>query len=284
MIDELDEVLRQLLIREIPIKNGEVDIKFEQPKREWSSRLSRPTLNLFLYDVRENSKLRQAQPMWHIERNQDGTATRRLKPVRVDLHYMITAWTSDPEDEHRLLASTLLALFRNPNLPEELLPESFENQPAPVSVMAAQEDELQNPADVWSSLDNELRPAITCVVTLALDPYHPISGPIVRTRELRMGQATAPLSQQLDGATEPDTFWTIGGTVRSHRPLEKARLTLVERGLDVPLQLEGGEQTEARFSIGRLEAGDYTLEVAVDGGQPRRYKISVPSPDYDLEV
>jgi hypothetical protein len=57
MIDELDEVLRQLLVREIPIKNGEVDIKFEQPKREWSSRLSRPTLNLFLYDVRENSKL-----------------------------------------------------------------------------------------------------------------------------------------------------------------------------------------------------------------------------------
>ena len=52
----------------------------------------------------------------------------------LDLHYMITAWTSDPEDEHRLLASTLLALFRNPNLPEELLPESFENQPAPVSV------------------------------------------------------------------------------------------------------------------------------------------------------
>jgi len=64
MIDELDEVLRKFLIREIPIKNTDVDIKFDMPKREWSARLNRPTLNLFLYDIRENTKLRQAQPMW----------------------------------------------------------------------------------------------------------------------------------------------------------------------------------------------------------------------------
>ena len=277
MIDELDEVLRKFLIRELPIKKNEVDIKFEQPKREWSSRLNRPTLNLFLYDVRENRELRQAQPTWQVERH-NGSVTRRLKPVRVDLHYMITAWTSDPEDEHRLLASTLLALFRNPDLPEDLLPESFQNQPVPISVMVAQEEELQEPADVWSALDNEMRPAITCVVTMALDPYRPIVGPMVRTRELRFGQAAVPLREQLDEPTKPETFWTIGGTLRSDQPLENVRLTLVERGLEVPLQPEG------RFAIGRLEAGDYTLEVAVDGGPPHRYKITVPSPDYTLEV
>ena len=43
MFHDLDEVLRQLLIEEIPIKNGEVDIEFDQPSREWSARLSRPT-------------------------------------------------------------------------------------------------------------------------------------------------------------------------------------------------------------------------------------------------
>lgn len=278
MINDLDEVLRQFLIRELPIRNREVDIAFDQPKREWSSRLSRPTLNLFLYDVRENKELRQAQPAWMIDRRPDGTATQRRRPVRVDLHYMITAWAAEAEDEHRLLARTLMAFFRYPHLPEDLLPEIFQAQPVPMAVMTAQEEELTNPADVWSALDNEFRPAVVCVITMALDPYKPIVGPLVRTRELRFGQAARPLRQQLDEPTKPDVFWTIGGTVHSKKPLENVRLTLVERGLDVPLQPKG------RFAIGRLEAGDYTLEVSVDGDQPRRYKITVPSPDYDLEV
>ncbi len=98
MINDLDETLRKLLIREIPIKNGEVEISFDQPKREWSARLNRPTLNLYLYDIRENNKLRQTQPMWEVERQANGTVTQRRKPFRVDLHYMITAWAAEPED------------------------------------------------------------------------------------------------------------------------------------------------------------------------------------------
>ena len=279
MIDELDEVLRKFLIREIPIKNTDVDIKFDMPKREWSARLNRPTLDLFLYDIRENAKLRQAQPMWEIERNKD-QAIQRRKPVRLDLHYMITAWASEPEDEHRLLSRTLMAFFRHAHLPEDLLPESLQGQPVPIPVIAAQQEELQNPADVWSALDNELRPAIVCVVTLALNPYHPLTTSLVRTRELRIGPSPVPLWQQLERQAAPDLFWTIGGTLRSDKPLNVAgvRLTLVEQGQAVTVQPEG------RFTIGNLKAGDYTLEVAVDGGQPRRYKITVPSPDYDLEV
>jgi len=278
MINELDEVLRQLLVRELPIKKNEVEIKFDQPRREWSARLSRPTLNLFLYEVRENTRLRQARPAWQVERHADGTATRRLKPVRVDLHYMITAWAAEPEDEHSLLARTLLALFRHPQLPEDLLPESMQNQPAPISVLVAQEDELQNPADVWSALDNEMRPAITFVATMALDPYRPITGPVVRTRELRFGQAAAPWQQELDEPAAARTYWTIGGTLHTDTPLEEVRLTLVERGQDVTVQSDG------RFAIGRLQAGDYTLEAARDGGKARRYRITVPGPDYDIEA
>jgi hypothetical protein len=61
MIADLDETIRKLMIAEIPIKNGEIEVSFEQPKREWSSRLSKPTINFFLYDVRENNILRQHQ-------------------------------------------------------------------------------------------------------------------------------------------------------------------------------------------------------------------------------
>jgi hypothetical protein len=281
MIDDLDEALRKLLVRELPVKNGEVDIQFHQPRHEWSAKLSRPTLNLFLYDLRENLKLRYTASGWEIERRSDGTAMQRRKPFRADLHYMITAWANEPEDEHRLLARTLMALFRVPELPDELVPESLKDQPAPISLKVAQYDTGQNLSDLWSAMDNELRPAITCMVTLALNPYHPITGPMVRTRELRFGQAQEPVDlEELVRRAGADTFWTIGGALRSKQPLDldKMRLRLIERGLEVKLQPEG------RFAVGNLEAGDYTLEVTANGGAPRRFKIKVPAPDYDIEV
>jgi hypothetical protein len=82
----------------------------------------------------------------------------------------------------------------------------------------------------------------------------------------------------LDEQAGRDEFWTIGGNLHSDRPFEDLSLTLVERGLYVPI-LPGG-----RFTIGNLRAGQYTLEVSVEGEEPRRHAITVPAPDYDLEV
>ncbi len=280
MFDELDEALRRFLLRELPIQNGEVDIAFDQPKREWSARVSRPTLNLFLYDVRENQKLRQVQPLWETERNPDGSATQRRKPVRVDLHYMITAWAMDPEDEHRLLSRCLMALFRFSNLPDELLPDGLQTQARPLPVLAAQTGQLDNPTDIWNVLDNEMHAAITCTITMALDPYTPMSVPLVRTRQLQFGQSGAPASRQLDSDQSPDQYWTIGGHLNSQQPLEleTLRLVLVEQGRLVPVLPDG------QFTIGRLRAGAYTLEITVGDRPPQRYAITVPSADYELEV
>ena len=277
MFHDLDEALRQLLMEEMPIKNGEVDISFDQPKREWSARLSRPTLNLFLYDMRENRKLRQSQE-WIVEQNRDGTVSQRRQPARIDLHYLVTAWANDPDDEHNLLARALMALFRQPHLPKKLLPESLLDQPAPIPLQVAQEENLPNPSDVWNVLDNEMRPAIVLTTTLAVDPYQPLVTPLVRTRELRFGQSGEPLEKQLTDGSATDVFWTIGGTVHTDRPLDTLHLKLMEQGADVTIGDEG------RFSIGRLKAGDYTLEIVVDGRESSRHKISVPAPDYDIHL
>jgi len=58
---------------------GLFSLSFEEPDREWSGRLSRPTVNCFLYDVRENHEFRrtalhhaQYQPL-----GADGSAERR---------------------------------------------------------------------------------------------------------------------------------------------------------------------------------------------------------------
>jgi hypothetical protein len=273
MIEDLDEALRQLLIREIPIKNGEVEISFDHPKREWSSRLSRPTINLFLYDLHENTKLRK-QPGWTVSSRGNGQVTQEREPLRMDLHYMITAWATEAEDEHRLLTRSIMALARYATLPRDVLPESLQDQPVDITLEVSQPTALQNATDIWSVLDNEMRPAIGVSLTLALSPYAPMVGPLVRSRELRS-------EQQLDlpGTTTPSRqMWTVGGVIRTDKPLDTISLTLVERDANIPLQDEG------RFVLSNLTAGNYTLEVAVRGGKPRRHKIKVPAPDYDLEV
>ncbi len=278
MFHDLDQALRQLLIREMPIKNGEVDVTFNQPSREWSGRLSRPTLNLFMHDIRENLKVRQSQ-QWTVEKNPDGTATQRRVPPRIAVHYMITAWANDPDDEHNLLARALMALYRFPYLPADLLPASLLDQPVPIPLEVTQEDTLRNPADVWSALDNEIRPVITLVVTVAVDPYQPLVTPLVRAQEMRIGQSRAPaIAQELIDSAISSVSWTIGGTILTKRPLEELRLRLLERGLDVPIQEDG------QFSIRRLHAGDYTLEVTSGGSTVKQQKITVPGPDFDVEV
>jgi hypothetical protein len=125
-----------------------------------------------------------------------------------------------------------------------------------------------------------MRPAISLIITLSIDPYTPLTVPLVRAREIRVGQSALPTSRRLDEATVADSFWSIGGHLTSKKPLdfEKISLSLVERGEKVVLQPDG------QFVIGRLRAGVYTLEVAVGSDPARRYSISVPAADYVLEV
>jgi hypothetical protein len=280
MFDEIDEVLRKLLVREIPITNGEIDIAFDQPKREWSARLSRPTLNLFLYDVRENAKLRQQGQGPELERAiQAGTVTQKHKAHRVDLHYAITVWAKEPADEHRLLAATLLALFRHATLTEDLS-ESLQDQPTPIALKVAQYDELDKPSDLWNVMDNQQRPVINLVVTLALHPFKPLVGPIVRTRELVIGQAVAPTSsRQLSAEAGARRTWTVGGQVHSQNgPLSHLQVVLQPLGQEAVLQAEG------RFVLSGLEAGDYVLEISAADRSPVQYNVKVPAPDYEFVI
>ncbi len=288
MLEDLDETIRQLLIAEIPIKNGEVEISFEQPKREWSARLSRPTLNLFLYDVRENNTLRQHQWERLPGNGSDGKAHLKRMPFRVDCTYMLTSWATVPEDEHRLLTRSLLALFRFPVLPEDRLVGSMRNPPFDIQTRLASHDKLTNPAEVWSSLDNEIRPSISYVITLALDPWTEISGPLVRTMRLHSGQAEAlPASQHLVEETRSEMI-DIGGTVRDKTgdgaPIPGIKVAIKGTGLSAKSNDKG------HFILGSLLPGKYTLlawpSQEKQGVKPIEKQITVPAEkgDYDIEV
>jgi len=283
MISDLDETIRQILIKDLPVKNGEIDIKFEQPKREWSARVSKPTVNLFLYDIRENNILRQSQ--WEHIREKNGTYTKKRSPMRVDCFYMLTTWASDPEDEHRLLTRSIMALYRYPILPEDRLVGMMRNPLFEVQAHLAAHDRLTNPAEVWASLDNEMRPSVSYVVSLALDPWSEVTGPAVRTLTFHVGQALAPdREQSLQAGGDVAGLIYFGGTLRQRgdgqNPMSGIRVAVKGTGLFATSDAQG------RYRLGGLPPGDYVLVIWPPTGKPIEKPVILPAQadDYDILV
>ena len=74
-------------------------VRFEPPTPDWSSTLKRPTVDLFLYDVIEDTDRRSAD--WEDHRGDDGRVIGRQPPVRYyRLSYLVSAWGKSTEDEH----------------------------------------------------------------------------------------------------------------------------------------------------------------------------------------
>jgi hypothetical protein len=283
MFDDLDETIRQLLITEMPVKNGEVEISFDQPKREWSAHQSRPTVNLFLYDVRENNTLRQHQWEQMPGSGKDGMAHLKRTPYRVDCTYMLTTWASVPEDEHRLLTRCMLTLFRFPALPEDRLVGELRNPPFEIQAVLARHDRLTNPAEVWSSLDNEIRPSVSYVITLALDPWQEITAPVIRTRTLLTGQSSDLPRSRISNATREERE-VIGGKVT-----ESGRDGAPLSGIDVAVKGTGlftKTDPEGRFVLGSLPPGTYTLVAWPTQGKPKEKRIRIPEKEgnYDMTI
>lgn len=286
MIYEINNALRELLIREMPIKKGEVDIAFEQPKRDWSARLNKPTLNFFLYDLRENVELRGSE-LWTRQDNPDGTVTLKRNPVRIDLQYLVTSWAREIQDEHRLLSVALTALLRQPAIPEDLFPNNLKEQQTPIRLNVAQGNVLGNLSELWSTLDNDLHPGIRLTVTYSVDPYKPVTYTTVRTTEMRFLQDPDPDAVQISAARSqkppaPElsrTAFLVNGQVSSNKYSPSVlRLVLVETGGEIEINEDGN------FKIGYLREGDYNLNVIVNGRVLKRQTLQVPSINYDIKL
>jgi hypothetical protein len=284
MIAEIDTALRELFVREMPIRKGEIEIAFELPKREWSAKLNKPTLNLYMFDIKENVELRGSKQTFR-EEHEDGTITLRRNPVRVDLHYLLTAWTKDIQDEHHLLSSALVTLLSQPVLPQDLMPESLKNHSFPVRIEIAQKDVMSNITDLWSTLDNEIRAGLRLTVTFSIDPYKAETRSMVRTTELHFLQLSNPElaasqgSQPKDNAAPSKTYFMINGRVTSDKFSPSVlKLVLNETGQET-LPNEAGE-----FKFAGLQAGEYHLDILTNDRILKHQKIQVPSANYEIRV
>jgi hypothetical protein len=174
MIRDLDDTLKKLLQTQATASSelAGADVSFDLPDKDWRATLTKLTVNCYLYDLRENRELRTYEPL--VVRSADGKrALRRRPPVRVDCAYCITGWspaTSESvAEEHRLLSQILVVLFRNRTIPTAALQGSLATQVPPYPWLIAAPDGVKNPPEFWGALDQQLKPSLNYVVTLAYD-------------------------------------------------------------------------------------------------------------------
>lgn len=179
MMHEVDEALRRVL-RRGALPDGAGDVAFEAPSRDWAARRNTPTLNAYLYDIREDVARRERGAI--AERDARGVVVRRRQPPRwFRLSYLVTAWTSRPEDEHRLLSAALGCLLGQETLPPEALTEALRALEATIPLtVAVPPPESRSIADIWSALGGELKPSLDVVITVPfpVTPSYEVAPPV----------------------------------------------------------------------------------------------------------
>jgi hypothetical protein len=268
MFSDLDETIKQVLIKEGQLDPAEIEISFEIPNREWSAGIAKPTINCYLFDIRENRELRQGG----MQTDRNGAApARRRPPLRLDLTYLITAWTRAVEDEHRLLWHALRTLMRFSALPPALLQGELEGHALPVHTRLAQEGVLKSPGEFWTALENQLKPSLNFVCTLAVEHDRVPAGPPVLTFTTRLR------TLELEAAGAGET--RLGGVVRDPAGQPLADVTIAVEGHGAPATTG----PDGRFILRVPAPGPYIL-VARAGAKITRQAVSVPAPDYSLTL
>lgn len=311
MIPHLDNAIRELLMQEVgalrppppptpPPPVTEQQVRFQPPDEAWRNHVSTLgtllALNVYLVDLRENRKLRSNK---RVRRFENGVVEDEPAPMRLDCHYLISAWsptdpspTAEPSvDEHLLLYEVSAVLVDNAPLnPSRIfppgsaalaaIPEAIRDLDLPTEVLPP--EGFPKLAEFWGAMGTGAlwKPVVYLIVTLPVEYSREIAGPMVTTRITEYRRSDHP-----DTA---ETFIKIGGhvldaTVDPPLPLANAW---------VQLESVGGEamhttRTDARgrFTFDRLQAGSYQLRWrAGDRPEPPPRAIEVPSPtgEYDL--
>jgi Pvc16 N-terminal domain len=168
VIHEVDSALLALIRREATGAR-DIEVVFDAPTKDWAGRRNAPTIDVYLYDIREDLRRRERGLINEYD-DDERIAARILPPRHFKLSYLVTAWTQRPEDEHRLLSGLLSCFLRYDAIPADLLTGPLAELGAPVPItIALPPPEDRSFADVWSALGGELKPSLDLVVCAPTD-------------------------------------------------------------------------------------------------------------------
>lgn len=101
MLSLLQNVISCLLYTRGNVPQAEVDVLFDIPSRQWVESLERPAVCCYLlFDMAEVAEFRNASTQMS---RANGRAVTKLPPRRVDLRYLVCAFSSSRADEQALI-------------------------------------------------------------------------------------------------------------------------------------------------------------------------------------
>lgn len=165
MLHLLDDALEAYLRAEVPLPQTEIDIVFDRPNRDWGAAVTRPTVNVFLWDIRRNANDQEAGMELVME---EGRLVRRPPKPRIDCRYLITAWAGDVRDEHQLLGTVLGAFLVHSELPAQYLGGGY-SEVRPLPTIHVERQDGTDATDFWTAVQGDLRPSLDVVVTATID-------------------------------------------------------------------------------------------------------------------
>ena len=268
MLNAIHAAVEKLLRDRGLIDPLSVDVSFEIPTGEWVRSLTRPTINLFLFEIHENTEKRDSSPQTTIA---GGRAERRMPPRRIDLYYMVSVLTTDVEDEHELIWRVLATLMKHQQLPPEILPDALRSVSPPMTARIASKEDSRNLLDLWSALDTQPHPAICYVLTAPMDLALTIEAPLVLTRTARYTRLGTDRATRHIGIQ-------IGGVVRDSvgQPIPEVTVRPDGRALGSVSGADG------RYVLRGIPAGPVTLTLSRHGLERKKVEVQVPADSYDL--
>lgn len=270
MIQDLSQTLRAILTQSgLPAPLSTAQIVFDRPSDPFTP--SQTTVDMFLYDLRENLELRSNE--LSVEKTGTQSVTHKA-PLRLSCSYLVTAWPVGGVDpalqEQQLLSQVLQTLAHFPTIPANFLQGAMVGQTPPLPMVALHPDALKNLSEFWTSLGNKLRPSLTLTITISMPVFDDVVEFLVTTQTMGTIPATGPEENLLQ----------IGGRVFDQlaNGVAGALVDILDAGLRTQTDATG------RFTFARIPAGSHSLRVVAPGFQPQTRMVIVPGRPEDYQI
>ena len=315
MINALDNVLMDLIQSRAPALAGPipVPVAFEPPNDDWRNFVANSNslqLNIYLYDVRENLKLRSNERTFEYI---GGWYREHRAPPILNCMYLTTAWSNvtanlpavEPTpDEHALLYGVAEVLLRHRSIliadvyrtgitiPSgrslASLPLQLQGEELPIEISYAETTEEM--LDFWNTMRGAWRPGLKMKVALPVFPVEPASLDAMVTTLI--GDY-----RQWDHPGSSEVLHTFGGSVLTPPPVGSPPGTSDDPVSDAYVRVLGLTppavqivdrhvitKDDGRFLFSRLQAGQYRLRAISAGRASLQRDIDLPSEtgEYDL--
>lgn len=196
MLQDIDKTLETILYERGNIARRDVDIAFDQPTGDWASRISRPTINCWCFDIRENLSLRAAG--MRVEKN-NNHAQKSFPARRMDVTYLVSSWAREVEDEHNLLWRSLSTLKRIPHWRPSDCADNLRYQSRNMPTLVADMSEASfNLTDLWGVLDNRMKLGFIFRITVELETDILDEPPLVLKSTITVGQSARPQDYEIE--------------------------------------------------------------------------------------